>query len=323
MSRFESLKTEWNAFRHSATFHNALLFVVFVVISALFWFIMALNDSVQDSFEVRFNVTNVPDSVTFIENPPHKLHVVVRDKGTSLLRNVVFKFPVVNMNFGDFSSNGVFRIGKSDIMAALKSVFGGSAQISAVSMDSLRLDYTTLKGKRVPVVVVADVSASSGNVVESQPKATPSSVLVFSNRETLDTITRVFTRRIVRRNLSETTSEVVALNPVKGARVEPSHVRVTVPVQPLVNKESMVDVTVRGVPQGMSLLLYPSKVRVSYFVPMSRFNNEDPGVEVWVDYADTQLTGTKKLPVRIGRQPAGLLNFTLKQDSVEYTIVRN
>ncbi len=321
--RLRDIKSRWKAFRKSSRFHDALVFLSFVVVATLFWFIMALNDSVEDTVEVRLNITNVPDSVTFIKLPPERVHVSVRDKGTSLLRSAFFRSPVVNLNFADYASDGRFRFSRSDMSAAVRSVFGPGAQVSVLSVDSVSVPYTTLKGKRVPVVVAADVTASLGNIIDGNPVSRPANVLVYSSREVLDTITRVYTERLVKRNLSESSVESVAVHAVAGARIVPAQVEVKVNVQPLVRKELLVECGVRGVPDGISLLLFPSRVPISYFVPMSRFNDDHPPVEVWVDYADTHLAGTKRLPVKIGPTPRGIRNVTTELDSVEYTIVHN
>ena len=79
------IREKWQNLRNSRGFHNVALYLVFVVIASLFWLVMWLNDSIQETFDVRLRIYNVPDSVTFIDNPPAGLHVTVRDKGTSLL----------------------------------------------------------------------------------------------------------------------------------------------------------------------------------------------------------------------------------------------
>ena len=43
-------------------------------------------------------------------------------------------------------------------------------------------------------------------------------------------------------------------------------------------------VTAQHVPAEESLLLFPSKVTVRYFVPMSKFSDYEPEFEVVVDY---------------------------------------
>ncbi len=82
-ARFDSLWNKWRNFKDTGTFHDAVLFLIFVGVSTLFWIILALNDSAQDSFNVRLNICNVPDSVTCISDIPDKFHVGVRDKDTS------------------------------------------------------------------------------------------------------------------------------------------------------------------------------------------------------------------------------------------------
>ena len=68
--RKRDLRDTWLKVRASGQFRNVLLFLVFVAVSALFWCILALNDSVTETFTVRVHLENVPDSVTFINQPP-------------------------------------------------------------------------------------------------------------------------------------------------------------------------------------------------------------------------------------------------------------
>lgn len=285
---------------------------------------MALNDSVQDNFDVRLTVTDVPDSVTFINQPPSEIHVTVRDKGTSLMRHGWLNKSHVNFNFKEFAQGGVMRLSRTDILAGLKAVFGSNAIVSSVSVDSLRLVYTTSPGKRVPVLVEADVTASSGNIVSGRFIPQPSAVLIYSaDPDVPDTITRVRTQKIIRRDLSETTVAEVRLVGIPGVRMIPDNIRVSIPVEPLVSKESMVGIEAVNVPAGQNLVLFPAKVSVSYYLPMSRFGDTDPGLKLTVDYNDIKRIFSDRLPVRLERVPAGIANVVVRTDSVEYTLIKD
>ena len=48
----------------SKGFHSTVVFLCFVVVSTVFWFILAMNDSVTKTFDVSLKIVNVPDSVT-------------------------------------------------------------------------------------------------------------------------------------------------------------------------------------------------------------------------------------------------------------------
>lgn len=317
------VRTTWKDFQDSTGFKKTLTFLIFVAIAALFWFILALNDSVQDDFEVKVNIYNVPDSVTFITVPPQRIHVMVRDQGTNLWRNGILGKAQVNIDFHDFSSDGHFVMRKTELAAALKNVFGATANLLSTSVDSLSLLYTTLPGKRVPVEVVADLSPVVGKIISGRPVVTPSNVLVYSTRNVLDTISRVSTEFFSRKNLEETAEILVKLHAIPNVRIEPSSVTVKVEVEQLVKKRASVNIQVENVPDGMDLLLFPSVAQVEYYVPMSKYNpNSDDKVDVAVDFHDVK-DDERTLPVRLIQHDPGLLNLRVVSENVEYTLVRN
>ncbi len=322
-SRLESANEKWKRLKHTSAFHDLVLFLVFVAISTFFWIILALNDNAQGSYNVKVAINNCPDSVTFISDIPEKLHVTVRDKGTSIWRNH-YRHPTMNINFKEYADAGELRYSQNDIITSLKSIFGPSAQIVSISLDSLYLEYTSNKGKRVPVVVDADVSAASGSIIEGFTKASPSNVLVYGDQKVLDTIHKVRTERLILSDLSENTTVEVHLRKISDARILPSKVNVTVPVEPLVKKKASITITPVNVPHGESLLLFPSKVPVEYYVAMSRLNDDDdPEIELEVDFKAIPPSHNGKLHVRVARYPDRLKNLSLINDSVEFTIVKN
>ena len=320
--RMGRLRMNWRSVRNSATFRNVLIFLIFVVVAALFWFILAINDSVTETFSVRFHLQNVPDSVTFINDPPQTIHVTMRDKGTNLLRSGIMKNPVINVNFRDYASNGILRLTRNDMTAAIKSTFGNATQIMSTSVDSVRCYYTESLGKRVPVVINADVTASSGNIIAGNPIPLQRGVRIYSYGREVDSVHHVSTELLTRRDLSKTSVFEVPLKKIRGVRIKPDLVGVQINVEPLVHKEGYATIETRNVPEGESLLLFPNRVPVSYYVPMSMFNDSEVPITVYVEYGHTMMTRGNKLPVLIGSVPDAVINPVVKADSVEYTLVR-
>ena len=309
--------------RKSSRFRSVLSFAVFVCIAALFWIILTLNDSVQDGCIVNVKITNKPDSITFISDVPKNIHVEVRDKGSSLMRTMWLKTPTVNLNFRELAEQGQLICSRSDMMSALKETFGSSATIISSSIDSLRLIYTDRPGKSIPVIAEVKATAKAGYVVYGHPVAEPTRVTAFGPREIIDTITRVMTKSYVEHDLSETRSFIADLKSISGVRLIPADVQVKVNVEPLVAKEDIVTVVAENVPQDEDLLLFPSNVRVSYYVPMSEFSDDKKGVRVVVDYNDVADHRGERLPLRIESvRGVAVVNPKLHSDSVEYTLVR-
>lgn len=301
---------------------SLLTFLIFVGIATLFWFIMAINDSYQTSLDVNLRITNVPDSVTFISDPPQTVHINIRDKGTSLLRAAGIRKPALSINFKEFASDGVMRISHSSLSSGLRAVFGQTAQISSIQPDSIVLAYSTAPGKKVPIVISSDITAAVGYVVAPRLSPSVGSVKIYSAGDQVDTVKKVHTELISKSNLSETTKVTVKLRPVKGVRIEPSTIQVTIPVEPLVSSQAIVEIKVINVPAGQSVLLFPSKIPVTYYTPMSHFNDHTPNVEVIADYSAVASSSRNKIPLAITRYPAYLNNVQLKYDSVEFTVVK-
>lgn len=306
--------------KESGKTKDFLVFLVFVAIAAVFWFILALNDDSQNSFDVPLALEDVPDSVTFINMPPPRLHVTVRDRGIDLMRNNIAGIPDLRLNFAEYAEDGRFRVSHASLQASLRRVFGSSAVISSVTPDSLSLVYTTFPGKRLPLELVYDVTVAPGMVL-GQPKLSTVAVDVFSTSRN-DTLRRIFTDKVVLRNIDRTTTMSVPVEKLPGKRVEPAFVDVTFVVEQLVKKESEVMVEADNIPLGHDILFFPSRVRVAYYVPMSKYAEGDIPVKVMASFNEAFNTASDKVAVHIVSQPSYVSNVELLQDSVEYSVVK-
>lgn len=98
-------------------FKSLWQYLMFVALAGLFWVIMALNDDVQSDFTVQVEIIGVPDSVTFITEPPGAITVSVRDKGTLLLRRRFMSDPIIRIPFSEFASANRLRVSPSALMS--------------------------------------------------------------------------------------------------------------------------------------------------------------------------------------------------------------
>lgn len=307
--------------RNSGKTKDFLVFLIFVAIAAVFWVIMALNDEVQDSYEVRLNIQQVPDSVTFINNPPSRLRVNVRDRGVNLLRHKISGDLVLNLNFEEFADGNKFKISHNSLNASVRRLFGGTATISSVSPDSLSLVFTRLPGRRIPLELAYDVTVAPGMVLAGKPKMSANAVTLYSNSRT-DTISRVATDMVSLRHIDKNTTVDVPVSVPAGMRVEPSSVSVTFNVESLVKKQSDIPVEADNIPEGQDILFFPSRVRVTYYVPMSRYSDTDIPIRAQASFNEAVRTESDKVGVRIVDKAPFINNVELLTDSVEYTLVR-
>lgn len=307
-------------FFSSARGRDVLLYVLFVAISAIFWSVLTLGNSMQTHYKVKLTIDGIPEGTTLITDAPEYIDVSVRNNGYAFVRYMVGAIPEVSINFGRFADGkGRVVLAKQNIEDLLREAFGKDASIDAFSPEQLEIRYTTNPGKKVPVVVDGDFTSDLQYVVNGNVKVTPGYVTVFSDANNLSSIEAVSTMHIVRHNLKESETVKVALLKKENVRIEPDSVVVTIPVEPLVSKEQEVAITVANCPEGEHLVAFPATVKISYLVPLSVYNkNTSQSPVVFVDYKDVQ-NGKNKIPLHTAKSNV-FQGVSLPVDSVEYII---
>lgn len=317
-SRF---KKKLKKLRDSGKTKDFLVFLVFVFVAAAFWFIMTLNDEVQESFEIELKITEVPDSVTFIQLPPSSVHVAIKDRGMNLLKYKVTGRPVLQLSFTQFADANHFRVNHTELISALRNLLGVTANITTLDPDSLGLVYTTLPGKKVPVDLVYDATVSPGLVLGT-PKLSNPNVLVYSTMPN-DTVKAVYSEKVVLHDISKNTTVNVHLKTPSGRRVEPGTIDVTFVVEQLVKKEANISVVPDKVPPGEEILFFPAKVKVTYYVPISKYNELDDGIKLEASFNDAVNSTSDKVAIKVVDKAPYINSIELGQDNVQYTIIKN
>ncbi|MDE6813960.1 MAG: hypothetical protein K2J28_09085, partial [Duncaniella sp.] len=144
------------------------------------------------------------------------------------------------------------------------------------------------------------------------------SVTLYSVTDLPHNLKYVSTEPIVKSNLKDTMRYEIRVKPIAGVRIIPETVTVTVPIEPLIMRKRFVGIEVENLPDETNLITFPSKVEISYLVPMSAYNDDYP-VKAYVDFRAAQ-PSRKKLAVSLSSMPVIYHNISFTPDSVEYII---
>lgn len=302
---------------------SVLLYISFVIISAVFWSFLTFNRDVQLDVEVPVEMS-LPKNVHLLAKVPDTLTVTVKDRGYRFLTYLFQKTPKLTLRFTDYSDgNSNFKIDQSHLKKALARILHKNATIVSVLPESINIKFTDLPGKKVPVKTDIIVEPREdytryGALIQSQD-----SVLVFSDAKTLSEINEVYTYHVEETDLTDTLRRRVTIAPINGTVIEPRAIDIVVPIEKLKSQTRNVKIVVRNAPPGVKMLLFPSDVEVTYRSPVSRIT-EDAGITAVVDYnsVDNSTPGNK-VKVMIGETQASYQDVKLSHDSVEYIIERH
>lgn len=319
----QTIKSRAAEFFSSSRGRDVLLYLVFVIISFVFWSILVLNNQMQQNYNVRIDIVNVPEGTTLIDECPDAVHVTLKNTGYAMMRYLWGEGPTLKISFAEYSDGkSRFVVTAQQMTELLSDLFGMEANVVNYSPESIVLRYTNRPGKKIPVVADADLSANFQYVLNGKVVLGPDSVVVYSDMLTLESINSVSTERFVAKELKDTLRTKLALSRLEGVRFIPDSISIMAPVEPLVQKLSLVQVVPINVPEGMRLITFPSLVKASYFIPISCYDSVNKyKLTATVDYSDIHV-GQRTLPLRIDRAPDIMRNVTLTTDSVEFIVER-
>lgn len=297
---------------------DVLTYLTFVAVAFVFWVFMSLDNEMQRDFDVPLEITEIPDSVTLITQVPPSLAVSVKGKDSKLLRFFFGSMSPVKFKWADNAKEGNLTMSGTRLDSRLRDYFGAGVEIVSCRPDSIRVPYTTQAGVKVKLNIDADIRPNLQYIVSGAPYANVDSVTLYSVNDIPHSIKEVSTEPIVKSELKDTTSYVVAVKPIDGVRIIPDKVTVTVPVEPLIARKRVAVIETHGVPEGKHLVTFPSKIEVSYLVPMSAYNDEYP-LKASVEYEDVKMPGNK-IPVSLSILPSIYHSVSFTPESVEYII---
>lgn len=297
---------------------DVLTYLMFVAVAFVFWVFMSLDSEVQREFDVPLEITETPDSVTLIGHLPPTLTVSVKGKDSQLLRFLWGNPPTIRFKWNDNISDRRLFIPATRLDTRLREYFGSGVDLVACRPDSLAIPYTTMPGVKVPLKVQADIKTNLQYIVSGPLHADVDSVTLYSESGIPHSLQYVSTEPLITSGLKDTTRFEIKIKPIIGVRIIPDRVNVTVPVEPLISRKRTVVIEPQGVPAGKHLVTFPSRVEVSYLVPMSSYNEELP-VKAFVEYADVHNPGNK-IPVTLSMLPSIYHSVSVSPDMVEYII---
>ncbi|MCK9159432.1 MAG: YbbR-like domain-containing protein [Bacteroidaceae bacterium] len=322
--KFVSLKLyqQVRDFLFSKKNREFLLFLFFFFISALFWLLQTLNNAYEVEFFVPVRLRNIPNNVVITENPPEKVKIKLKDKGTVLFNYMIGQdFYPIDISFSrDQNKNGRVSVLSSECFSMLRSQLRTTTTIVSVYPDTISYYYTESKAKRVPVKFNGAIIPQSQYCV-SGTMISPDSVDVYAPSDILKNIHEVRTQHYFRFNVTDTVRAELSLINIKGVKIRPRSVKINVPIDIYTEKTVEVPLVGVGFPEDKVLRAFPSKVSITFRVELSRFKefNAD-NFYLNVSYDELMNLSSDKYTVKLKNIPNGVSQVHIEPSKVDFLI---
>ena len=296
-----------------------LIFLFFLALSGAFWLLMTLNETMEREFKIPMRLSGVPRNAVITGELPDTVRVTVRDKGFTLVtydfRPLVFRFS----NYAD-EDEGKGVIPLTDVQKQVLSQMYGSSKLLQVKPGAFDFYFTYGTSKKVPVVFRGKITTNKSYYL-AHTEFYPSMVTVYANKQQLDKLQTVEIEPFNYRNLQDTIRQAVKIRKIRGVKIVPPTVRLSVYPDVLTEEAIDVPITAINMPPGMVLRTFPSKVTVRFTIGASLFRTIKPNLfKVVVDYEELAANPSDKCTLQLRSVPRSVSKASLEIDRVDYLL---
>ncbi len=297
-------------------------FLFFLVIAALFWLEQTLDSEYEVDVKVPLKLKNVPESIVITSDFPEELTVTLRDKGNTLLNYQLTKrFYPINIDFAEHQNRRHHVSLLSNVYnKSITAQLANSTTVTAIEPDTIDYYYSEGKSKKVPVRLQGRVTPGQQYYI-SDTIFNPAQVTVYAPQGALDTVKAAYTQFFEDTQIEDTLRRQVELVSGRGVKFVPDVVEVTLPVD--IYTEKSVEVPIEGVnfPAGKTLRAFPSKVKVTFHVGLTKYLDIKPeDFRVMVTYEELRKLDGEKYQVKLKKQPKGVSQVRFYPAQIDFLI---
>lgn len=299
-------------------------FFVFLFLAILFWSLTKFSQDTRTQLTTTIEFINIPPNVLISGNTQKKISFEVTGNGFQLLSHKLKKTPL------KIDLEQYYKEGDSLMIVPFEELQKNSIKqfnistIDAISTSDLVIYLDKNASKKIPVHLRSEISFKEGFFQQHEITIVPDSITIHGPFEELDTITKVFTKIIKKKDLSENFQESVLLVPPKNKNISfsKSSVLVTLNVAEFSQMKLEVPIEVINIPEGINLKLFPDKIEIKFDISIHDFGTlkiED--FKVVCDFSERIEEGSVMIP-KIVRFPDNLQHIELETKKVEFLIFK-
>ena len=310
---------------------NALIFLFFLFLSTCFWILNALskdNYTTELHYPIRFSNDNKDELIK--GDLRRDLTLKVRGGGFTILNyHLNEKFLTQNIDltglprvkFND--ADGVI-ISTNEYMSRIEGKLATGMSLLEISPDTLFVPLVEKISKKVAVALDAKIEFVKQCQLSGEISLKPDSVVVSGPRNILDTLNKVYTRPQVFTQLKDTLKRNIGLQEQAWLDFESKRIVLTIPVEPYTEAAIEVPIYAEGLPDSLILKTFPSDVRVSYRLGLSKALYKYSDFTFTVDFTNVDLANLPpRLKVKLKKHPENIGIIDYSPLFVEFLLEKN
>jgi len=319
----DKLKKETKVFFRSENWKKLLVFFTFVLLASAFWLLRYYQQKFEVDISIPIHYDNVPTEVVLRNSRPLKIDIKIQDNGTALL-NYFFRKnkEAIHIDLREISAEeSSYSISRSALNDIIQEQLLTTTKLTSFYPESILIEYSPLEKKELPIVLNKNIVVASGYVLVDSIQINPSTVWVYGDEQTLDTLQTIKTKPLGKTNLDKSLSRSLDMQVPEGTRLSINTVHLTANIEASTEKTFEIPVTCYNSPENRHIRFFPSSVEVICQVALSKypqFSETDLGIGI--EYDELMQNKSETISLTLRKKPQWLINYRIVPERVEYLI---
>ncbi|MEO6883897.1 MAG: CdaR family protein [Bacteroidia bacterium] len=306
---------------------RAITFIVCVLISTFFWFIIVFSKKYTDtvSFPVRY--VNLPSNKVLSNVLADNIDAQIYTSGFSLLGykiNPETDPLTIDVNeIKSYTKTDFYYLATNSEIDKLSAQLSSGIKIIKIIPDTIFFDFSPMVSKQIPVKLNSDLQFQSEFQLSDSIKINPSEITVSGTQSALQDIHQIETEKLSLKNINKNIIVDVPLllsSSMQQITVSAKKVSISIPVAKYTEGSFDIPVQLINMPNNVSMKIFPDKINVRFLVAFADYQTITPDeFTAVIDYQDIK-EGSDKLKIRIQKSPEKIKSLQLNPEKVEYII---
>jgi len=302
------------------------IFLVFLLCSALIWFINNLSRSYIGDAVFNLEFVNVPEGYLFEEASKNSVDVKLRAGGFQFL-GFNFTNKKVNIDLSELESkSSIFFAPPNVYRQQIEAQLPNSMGLLEIDNDTLFFEMLAVKTKKVPVKPKVIMNLAKNYLLDGSMTISPDSITLTGPGQEIDTIDFIRTEKITLPDLASDFSEnldLIQSSELANTSYSVYSINLKGEIARFSEKIFKLPIKKINFPEGMEVRTFPEMVSVLCKAKMKRLKElKADDFQVVADYESVKKPDSKEVPLQLNKRPDSLHSAKLLDNEIEFILKR-
>lgn len=306
---------------------HILSYMMCVVIAAILWFLNALNKEYTSEITYPVKYTDFPKGKYLVSTLPKSISLEIKATGFSLLRyRISTSFLPITLDVNGYSNHLLEKNNILEYTLQLKNIkdkitnqLNSDIKLLDIKPQEIDFKFSYAVSRKVPVHPIVDYKLKKQYILKNKINVTPDSILITGPAIIVDTLKYIPTEHWNIGEIKKDISKDIQLAQIPGITNSIQDVRVTLQLERFTEAQKSVPIKVIGLPDSLTIRLFPASVDVTYDVGLSMYDRvSDKDFNFIINYKDVGKSNF--LPIQVTQSPSFIKNLAFSPQKVEYIL---